>query len=193
MSHLDDANAVLGNVPRRSRWLSARPFALAGLLLLLICAALRVALAERHGLWADELFSLAMATGHSLEHPANSADVSMGDYIEVPETASPGLYAQYLQHASPPVMPGRVVRAVFISDTSPPGYYVLLYFWTLAPGTSDLSLRGFSLLWALAAFPIVWSLARQLGGRRAALVAGFVYAFSPLCVYYSVEGRMYSM
>jgi hypothetical protein len=36
-------------------------------LLVGVAALLRVVLADLHGLWADEFFSLAMATGHSLE------------------------------------------------------------------------------------------------------------------------------
>ena len=34
----------------------------------------RVEMSLRPGLWGDEIFSLAMATGHSLEHPAAEAD-----------------------------------------------------------------------------------------------------------------------
>ncbi len=43
-----------------------------------LAAGLRVALLDRQGLWADEIFSLAIATGHSLEHPAGEADPSRG-------------------------------------------------------------------------------------------------------------------
>jgi hypothetical protein len=46
------------------------------------CVLLRIALVDRHGLWADEFFSLAMATGHSLEHPADRADPAFGDYMD---------------------------------------------------------------------------------------------------------------
>src|SRR6266550_9433365 len=47
--------------------------------LLIVAAVLRIGLVPRSGLWADELFSLAMATGHSLEHKADIADASKGD------------------------------------------------------------------------------------------------------------------
>ena len=47
-----------------------------------LAAALRVALLDRQGLWSDEIFSLAIATGHSLEHPAAEADPAQGDYVE---------------------------------------------------------------------------------------------------------------
>ena len=43
-------------------------------------------LQERHCLWVDELFSLAIATGHSLEHPAAAAKPALGDFVE-PEHA----------------------------------------------------------------------------------------------------------
>src|SRR5688572_14194777 len=109
-----------------------RLYLLAGLALFLLCAAIRLGLADRHGLWADELFSLAMATGHSLEHPASIADASSGDFVELPQAVAPDFYAQHLEHDSPPANPARIVRAVFLSDTSPPGYYILLYLWTLA-------------------------------------------------------------
>jgi hypothetical protein len=63
-----------------SRGQNIRQFAL--LLLCITAALLRVALAVQPGLWADEIFSLAMATGHSLEHPAADADPSLGDFVE---------------------------------------------------------------------------------------------------------------
>lgn len=180
--------------PRRSaQRLSRRACFIAGITLFLLALALRLAFIDRHGMWADEVFSLAMATGHSLEHPAGIADASSGDFVELPGAVSPVFYADYLEHREPVANPARVVRAVFLSDTSPPGYYILLYLWTLALGTSELSARVFSLLWALAAFPVICSIARTLGGRWSAVMAGLAYAISPLCIHYSVEMRMYSM
>ena len=37
----------------------------------LLGLALRVGVAEKQVLWVDEVFSLAMATGHSMEQPAS--------------------------------------------------------------------------------------------------------------------------
>ena len=55
---------------------------LSALLLFGVAVVLRLVLAGERGLWADELFSLAMATGHSLEHPAAEADPARGDFVE---------------------------------------------------------------------------------------------------------------
>jgi hypothetical protein len=163
------------------------------LLVFLAAMALRVCLVDRQGLWVDEVFSLAMATGHSIEHPAARARPELGDYVELMVPRPPSAYRAYAEHDDPPAGPGRVIRAVLLSDTNPPLYDLLLYAWTRALGTGDAALRSFSIAWAAACFPILWSLARSLGGRPAALAAVTLFAFAPLSVFYTTEGRMYSM
>ncbi|MBA3318017.1 MAG: glycosyltransferase family 39 protein [Gemmatimonadales bacterium] len=158
-----------------------------------VAALLRITLASRHGLWADEFFSLAMATGHSLEHPAAEAVPVLGDFVESPEAVSATTWGRYLEHEHPPGPAARVVRAVLLSDTSPPLYYLLLYGWTRAFGTTDLALRLFSVMWALAAFPLLYLVGRRLGGRRVAVAACLLFTLAPASLYYSVEGRMYSL
>ena len=130
-------------------------------LMLLLGAALllRVMLALRPGLWGDEIFSLAMATGHSLEHPAAEADPALGDFVQPAGVEPSSTYRRYVEHQDPPAGIGRVARAVFLSDTSPPLYYLLLHGWTRALGTGDAALRLFSLLWAVLAAPFLWLLA----------------------------------
>lgn len=153
----------------------------------------RLGLLSAHGLWADELFSLAMATGHSLEHPAAQADPVQGDYVESPEPVPAAALRRYVQHGPTPTPPRQVLRAVFLSDTSPPLYYLLLWGWTSLVGTSDVALRMLSLLFAIGCLPLMWSFGRRIGGRRGALPALLLFAASPLSIYYSTEGRMYSL
>jgi 4-amino-4-deoxy-L-arabinose transferase-like glycosyltransferase len=155
--------------------------------------ALQFALIRQQGLWADEIFSLAMATGHSLEHPSRLADFSLGDYVEATRPLPPSAYRAYTEHDRPPAGFGRVVRAVLLSDTSPPLYYLLLNLWTRALGTSDMSLRLFSVSWWATSLPLMWWIGRELGGRRAATSAVVLFAASPLAVFYATEGRMYSL
>ena len=90
----------------------------------------------------------------------------MGDWVEVPQPAPASALHRYLEHESPPAGPPRVLRAVFLSDTSPPLYYLLLSFWTRVLGTSDAALRGFSVFWSLAALPLGYASHRWL--RRSA-------------------------
>ncbi|ODU02457.1 MAG: hypothetical protein ABS79_00375 [Planctomycetes bacterium SCN 63-9] len=169
------------------------PFTVAIIGIVAIGLAVRVGLIGRSGLWADEFFSLAIATGHSLEHPADVADPSRGDFIEAEGAVPPADYGRYLNHDIPAADPARVVRAVLLSDTSPPLYYLTLYAWTRLFGTGDAALRLFSVAFWLACLPLMGMLARRLSGRRAVLPAYLLFSASPLCVHYSTEGRMYSM
>ena len=169
--------------------------AIAVLVLAVVGASLaaRLGLVERHALWADELFSLAMATGHSLEHAPALAEPALADFVELRQAVAHSVYSRHLEHGDPAAPPSRVVRAVFLSDTSPPLYYLLLRGWTVRFGTGDGAVRMFSVAWGVACLPVVWWLARQLGGRAAAAPAVLLFALSPLSVYYSTEGRMYSL
>jgi uncharacterized membrane protein len=164
-------------------------------LVLLVCAAmvLRIVLALRPGVWGDEVFSLAMATGHSLEHPAAEARPARGDFVQpAAVTASPS-FRRYANHDEPAAGPSRVIRAVLLSDTNPPLYYLLLNVWTRLSGTGDPALRIFSLLWAALTVPLLWRLGRELGSPAVGWTAVVLYAWSPVSVFYSIEGRMYSM
>ena len=162
-------------------------------LLILSAMALRIAAALRPGLWADEIFSLAMATGHSLEHPAATADSSLGDFIEPREAQSPQVFRRYAEHEEQPAGIRRVIRAVLLSDTSPPFYYLLLNQWTRRFGTGDAALRFFSVWWAALSLPLLWVVGREVGGDRVAWSACLLFSFSPVATFYSVEGRMYSL
>jgi mannosyltransferase len=163
------------------------------LLVVAVAALLRLGLAARQDLWADELFSVAVATGHSLEHPAADAVPALGDFVEPPLAVPPAEFRRYLELDTPPAGPGRVIRAVLLSDTSPPLYYLMLAAWVRMAGTSDFAVHACSVLWALATMPLIWLLGRRLGGTREALAACILFAVAPVSLYYSVEARMYAM
>jgi 4-amino-4-deoxy-L-arabinose transferase-like glycosyltransferase len=166
---------------------------LAFALLVALAAALQLGLALRHPLWADEIFSLAMATGHSLEHPAAVARTDAGDFVEPTRAVDAAELRRYVQFEERTAGLGPVVRAVFLSDSSPPLYYVLLHGWCRVWGVGDLALRSFSIVVALACLPLQFMLGRRIGGVRTAWAATALLAIAPLAVYYGSEGRMYSL
>ena len=158
--------------------------------IVVLAAVLRLVVAGHSSLWGDEVFSIAIATGHSLEHRAAVAQPQLGDFVEPQGPVPAAEFRRYLKHESPPASPARVIRAVLLSDTSPPLYYLLLQAWTLISGTSDLALRLFSVTFSIASLPLVAALAYRIADRRAAIASSVLFAFSPLVVYYSTEGRM---
>ena len=78
-------------------------------------------------------------------------------------------------------------------DVAPPVYFILLNQWFRAFGTSVAVFRGFSLLWGVGAVLLAVWLARILFDRRTALIAGLITALNPFQVWYSQEGRMYTL
>jgi hypothetical protein len=86
-----------------------------------------------------------------------------------------------VEHDRQPAGPARVVRAVLLSDTSPPLYYLLLNPWTRAFGTGDAALRLFSVWWAAASLPLLWLLTREVGGDIRGLVGACSSHFRLLC------------
>src|SRR5262245_66643750 len=82
---------------------------LAAALLLGVLA--RWPLLENPGLWVDEVFSLAIATGHSLEHPASDAVPRMGDFIEGARPLPAYAWRAYCEHGDSPAGLERVLRA----------------------------------------------------------------------------------
>ncbi len=161
--------------------------------LFLVTLTIRVAAMTGQSLWADEFFSLAIATGHSVEHAAERANESLGDYVEPKRPLPAPELKRYVDHDRPPAGMRRVLRAVLLSDTNPPLYYLLLNVWTRIWGASDGALRSLSLVASLAAMPLIARIARRLGGRRAVSLSLVLYALAPAAVYYSTEGRMYSL
>jgi mannosyltransferase len=74
---------------------------------------------------------------------------------------------------------GRVVRAVKLSDASPPVYYVLLHGWTRTFGTLGPNPRFVLSPLGRRTFPLLYALACRLGGNRAAVSACLLFTVAP--------------
>ncbi len=88
---------------------------------------------------------------------------------------------------------GDMLRAIPGSESSPPLYYVLAWLWAQAAGTGEVGLRAFPALLGTATIPVVWALARRIGGARAGLYAAALVAINPMLVWFSQEARVYSL
>ena len=78
-------------------------------------------------------------------------------------------------------------------DVHPPLHTVVLHVWMRAFGDSVLALRSLTFVFAVAGLAVFLKLARELFGRREAILAGALAVFSPLLVYYGADARMYAM
>ena len=78
-------------------------------------------------------------------------------------------------------------------ESTPPLYYLLVWFGRHVSGQSQFSLRLPGALAGIATVPAMWGAARELGGRRAGLAAAALTACSPFMWWYSQEARAYSL
>jgi mannosyltransferase len=86
-----------------------------------------------------------------------------------------------------------LLHKVILSDTHPPLYYLALKFWMIL-GAGELQVRLLSVLFSIAAIPVMYALVADLyGDKRIGLVGATILAFSPFQVWYAQEARMYAM
>jgi mannosyltransferase len=85
------------------------------------------------------------------------------------------------------------LRSVADTENTPPLWYLLIWAVTRVFGTGAIALRLPSALAGIATIPVAWAIGRELGSRRAGLIAAALVATSPLFVWYSQEARAYSL
>jgi mannosyltransferase len=86
-----------------------------------------------------------------------------------------------------------MLSALGDSESTPPLFYVLDWLWTQVMGTGEVGLRSLSALLGTATIPVVWGIARRLGGDRAALIAAALATTNPLLIWFSQEARSYAL
>ncbi len=75
----------------------------------------------------------------------------------------------------------------------PPVYYFLLHAWLLAAGSSEFSLRFFSLWWSVLAVAVLYRFTRRWFSPALARWSVVLAALSPFANVYAQEARMYTL
>ena len=88
---------------------------------------------------------------------------------------------------------GDMLDAIPDSESTPPLYYLLAWFWTQPFGTGEVGLRSLSALLGTLTMPVAYAAGAALVSRRTGVVAAALTAASPLLVWYSQEGRSYAL
>lgn len=86
-----------------------------------------------------------------------------------------------------------MMRSLPSSESTPPLYYTVAWWWSKLFGTSEVGLRSLSALVGTAAIPVAYGAAKQLISTRAGILAAGFTAASPLLIWYSQEARSYSL
>jgi 4-amino-4-deoxy-L-arabinose transferase-like glycosyltransferase len=78
-------------------------------------------------------------------------------------------------------------------DVAPPLYFLMLHAWMNLFGNSVAAFRGFSVLFGILTVISAGKLGSILFDRKTGLAAAFLTAIHPFQIWYSQEGRMYSL
>lgn len=87
---------------------------------------------------------------------------------------------------------GEILGALRL-DNGPPLHYVMLHYWMKIFGDGPWALRALSAVFSTAAVAAVVYWDAPWFPRRARLWAGFLFAITPIAIYYAQEARMYSV
>ena len=88
---------------------------------------------------------------------------------------------------------GHAMNAVSFSESAPPLYYAVAWFWTQVTGTGEYGLRSLSALCGVLTIPVAYLIGRELWGRRVGLLSAALVAVNPMLLWYSQEARAYAM
>jgi hypothetical protein len=86
-----------------------------------------------------------------------------------------------------------MLRRIPDSESTPPGYYVLLWAWSRVAGDGDAALRGLSALAGVLTIPATWWAGARLAHARAGLWLAALAASAPILVWFSQEARAYAL
>ncbi len=94
--------------------------------------------------------------------------------------------------------PGQIVSALASADrpdvdVAPPVYFILLHAWMTLLGNSVYAFRGFSVVFGILTVWAVYGLGSRLFNPKVGLLSALLAAVHPFQVWYSQEGRMYSL
>ena len=84
-----------------------------------------------------------------------------------------------------------MINNLIYTDSHPPGYQTLLYYWMLLFGQSDFMVRLPSVVAGIAAVAAVYRLGRVFLSPVTGLLAAAILAVSYNAIYYSQEARAY--
>ena len=85
------------------------------------------------------------------------------------------------------------LSAVVHVENTPPLYYLVAWGWTRVLGTGVFALRSLSAVAGVATVAVAWTIGRELGSRRVAIVLAAIVASNPLFIWYSQEVRSYEL
>jgi uncharacterized membrane protein len=148
-------------------------------LILVVAAVLRIVHLGDHSLLEDEIWSIELAMGHDSAHDFLIDGVIHTDQPRLIDLAAAAPWWEIWTHLN--------------GVTHPPLYFIVLRCWMDWVGTAPGPSRMLSVLFSLAAIPLLFDVCRLLHGPRVGLVAAAIMALAIVQIDYAQQTRGYTM
>jgi uncharacterized membrane protein len=86
-----------------------------------------------------------------------------------------------------------IIDLVAREDVHPPLYYLILHYWVMLVGDSEVAVRLLSVLFAALSIPVIHRVASLLFDRWTGLLSALLLSVSLLHIVFSQEARMYAL
>ena len=87
----------------------------------------------------------------------------------------------------------KVMHTIVQPQHNGPLFYFLLFWWRRVAGDSDFAVRYLSVVLNVLTLPLLFRWARRLFTERTALIACWLFAFSPFSLWFAQEAKMYAL
>ncbi len=86
-----------------------------------------------------------------------------------------------------------MIRWNVLNDTTPPFYYMLLWFWIRLFGISEFAARSLSAIFGTISVLVIYYLGKEIFNKEVGIISSIILSVSPIHIYYSQEARAYSL
>ena len=86
-----------------------------------------------------------------------------------------------------------IIGDAFETQSSPPLYFIILHYWMLLFGTSEIAIRSLSAIFGILSIFLIYKVGCQLFNQKIGLISSFLLSISAFHVIYSQEARPYSL
>lgn len=87
----------------------------------------------------------------------------------------------------------KVMHTIVQPRHNGPLFYFLLFWWRRAAGDSDFAVRYLSVMLNVLTLPLLFRWAKRLFAERTALIACWLFSFSPFSLWFAQEAKMYAL
>ncbi len=91
------------------------------------------------------------------------------------------------------VFPFELLKKIYFEEVNPPLYFIIMHFWIILFGKSQIILRLLSVIFDVILIFVVYMTGKELHSRKLAITSALLFSVNSFLIYFSQEVRYYSL